>query len=125
MLEQVREKNPLTTLGTEDAARVGGSLSRVRTPGTPTLEPFTGPQLGLPGGGAQQGAAVGDGDLLPGPDVSPGLQDQSVLGGGGGAGPVHPAVWITAVVDHGHHGTQTPGRVVPEGVGGEDGLEPG
>ena len=125
MVLEVREKNPLPTLGAEDAARVCGSLARVRTPGTHTLEPFTGPQLGLPGGGGQHAAAVGDGELLPGLDVPPGLQDQSVLGGGGGAGPVHPAVWITAVVDHGHHGTQTPGRLVPEGVGGEDGLEPG
>ena len=121
----MREENPLPTLGAEDAPRVRGSLPRVRTPGAPTLEAFAGLQLGLPGGGAQHGAAVSDGELLPGLDVPPGLQDQSVLGGGGGAGPVHPAVWITAVVDHGHHGTQTPGRVVPEGVGGEDGLEPG
>ena len=122
---EVREEDSLPAPGAEDSPGVGASLPRVRAPGTHTLEPLAGPQLGLPGGGGEQGAAVGDGELLPGPEVPPGLQHQPVVGGVAGGGPVDPAVWLTAVVHHRHDGAETAGGGVPEGVGGEDGLEPG
>ena len=113
------QDDSLPTFAALDAPRVSLSLARVLAPLTPALESLAGEELGLPGGGGQQGAAVGDGQLLPGRDVSPGLQHESVRGG-----PVDSAVGLTAVVHHGHGGTETPGGVVPERVGAQHGVEP-